>query len=307
MGMLIDGVWQDDVDRFMVDGAFQRETSSFPSAIGADVIEALRVTPERFVLVASFSCPWSHGAVLAWMLKGFSQTVAVQRAGGKRVEGYGLLRGGPLSGPMDICHMHQLYSASDAAFTGRATVPMLWDRAAGRGVSNSSADIMLAFDGAGDGDSLYPSALAQDIDGLIVQIFDGLSNAVYRAGLAERQDAYDGAIEQVFGTLDWLETRLSGQRYLFGDQLTLADLRLFATLVRFDTVYATHFRCTRKRIVDYPSLWRFARRMYQMVGVKQTVDFEDIIEGYYVNDGSHNPFGLIGAQPVIDWDDTTDL
>ena len=174
-------------------------------------------------------------------------------------------------------------------------------------MSNDSGEIMKAFDAAGEGASLYPADLAQDIDALIGVIFDGLSNGVYRAGLAERQDAYDAAIDSVFGTLDMLEARLDQQPYLFGDAMTLADLRLFATLVRFDTVYATHFRCTRKRIVDSPSLWRFARRMYQTAGVTQTIDFEDIREGYYVNDGSHNPHGLIGAQPIIDWDDKTGL
>jgi putative glutathione S-transferase len=303
MGMLIDGVWNDDVDRFMVDGAFQRETSVFPSVVGSDAIDALAATPERFVLVASFSCPWSHGAVLAWMLKGFSKNILLQRAGGARVQGYGLLPDGPLSGPMDLKHMHELYSASDPNFTGRATVPMLWDQQNKCGVSNSSAEIMRAFDAAGQGASLYPAAQAGEIDQLIAVIFDGLSNAVYRAGLAERQDVYDAAIESVFGTLDQLDTRLSDQTFLMDEAITLADLRLFATLVRFDTVYATHFRCTRKRIVDYPSLWRFARRIYQMDGVKQTIDFDDIREGYYVNDGNHNPFGLIGAQPEIDWDD----
>jgi putative glutathione S-transferase len=234
-----------------------------------------------------------------------SKSIPLQRAGGARVQGYGLLTDGPLSGPMGLKHMHELYSVSDPTFTGRATVPMLWDQQNECGVSNSSAEIMRAFDAAGRGDCLYPETQSQEIDQLIGFIFDGLSNAVYRAGLAERQHAYNAAIESVFGTLNQLEKRLSDQPFLLGEVMTLADLRLFATLVRFDTVYTTHFRCTRKRIVDYPSLWRFARRIYQMAGVSLTVDFDDIREGYYLNDGSHNPFGLIGAQPEIDWDDAT--
>ena len=303
MGMLVDGIWQADVDRFMVEGVFQREASPLPSRIEAADLDRLAADPARFVLIASNSCPWSHGAILAWALKGFSETVPLQMAGGARIEGYGLLSG-VLADPKEWRHLHQAYALHDPQYTGRATVPVLWDAVEDRIVSNDSGAIMKAFDVVGGGRPLYPADLAQQIDALTQDIFDGLSNAVYRAGLAERQDAYDAAIESVFGTLDGLEARLADQQYLFGDAMTLADVRLFATLVRFDTVYATHFRCTRKRLVDYPSLWRFARQVYQMPRVKQTVDFDEIRAGYYLNDGSHNPHGLIGAQPVIDWEST---
>ena len=301
MGMLVDGVWCADVDRFMVDGRFEREVSALPAEVSDSVIARLADRPEDFVLVASNSCPWSHGAVLAWMLKGFSKVLPLQLAGGPRVEGYGMVADGPLSQGR-ARPVHALYTATVADFTGRSTVPVLWDAVEARVVSNDSAAIMRAFDVAGVGDVLAPEGISDAIDGLIAWIFEGLSNGVYRAGLAERQDAYDAAIESVFGTLDALEKRLAGQVFLFGDGLTLADLRLFATLVRFDTVCATHFRCTRKRLVDYPSLWRFARQVYQMPGVSLTVDFDEIRAGYYLNDGSHNPFGLIGAQPEIDWE-----
>lgn len=164
-------------------------------------------------------------------------------------------------------------------------------------LSNSSADIILAFDSVSELIDLRPAGLRDEIDALTQYIFDGLSNAVYRAGKSQRQDEYDDAVDTVFLTLDTLEDRLDGQTFLFGEKLTKADIRLFATLVRFDTVYPTHFRCTRKRIVDYPDLWRFARRIFQMPGIRQTVDFDEIRYGYYVNDGDHNPHGIVGQQP----------
>ena len=223
------------------------------------------------------------------------------------MEGYGLLADGPISRQGHFQHVHQFYTATDPNFTGRSTVPVLWDASERKLRSNSSEDIMLAFDAAGFGTDLLPADKKAEIETLTAQIFDGLSNAVYRAGKAERQDEYDAAVDMVFHTMDLLEDRLAKQRYLFGPTITHADIRLFATLVRFDTVYATHFRCTRKRLVDYPALWRFTRRIYQMPGIRETVDFDEIRYGYYVNDGSHNPFSIIGQQPDIDWEDTQGL
>ncbi len=206
-----------------------------------------------------------------------------------------------------IRHAHQLYSLTDPAYTGRATVPMLWDSKHQMILSNSSADIICAVNQAGGGPDLLPESLSGEINTLTNEIFDGLSNAVYRAGKAERQDEYDQAVDTVFATMDRLEGRLTDQPFLFGADLTTADIRLFATLVRFDTVYVTHFRCTRRRLVDYPALWRFTRRIYQMPGIKDTVDFDEIRFGYYANDGSHNPFGIIGRQPIIDWENREGL
>ncbi len=303
--MLIDGRWHDDADRTMQNGAYRREASTLPSHLDEAILAALKQTPERFVLVASSSCPWSHGAMLAWQLKGFAERLPRQMAGGPRVEGYAILPDGPL--PADIRHVHQLYAATDSTYTGRATVPVLWD---GRGravLSNSSEDIMVALDKAGRGLGLYPVDLADEMEAFLPQLFNGLSNAVYRAGMAQRQDEYEEATASVYATLHALEERLSTQTYLFGEAITAADLRLFATLVRYDTVYATHFRCTRYRLTDFPAQWRFTRRIYQMPGIAQTVDFDEIRRGYYLNDGSHNPFGLVADQPEIDWMDPSGL
>lgn len=301
MGMLIDGKWDNDVDRFMVDGVFRREASALPSEISDAALQDLQSNPERFVLVASASCPWSHGAVIASVLCGHSDNLAVQWAGGPRIEGYGLLPDGPISASDKIRFVHQLYSMTDPAYTGRTTVPVLWDVENQKVLSNSSADIISTLVQSGSGALLEPSSNERDVEALTQKIFDGLSNAVYRAGLAEKQNEYDDAVDTVFATMDCLETRLLDQPFLFGAEMTTADVRLFATLVRFDTAYATHFRCTRKRLVEYPSLWRFTRRIYQMPGIKETIDFNEIRYGYYVNDGSHNPHGIIGQQPIIDW------
>lgn len=302
MGMLIDGKWVGQADQSMISGAYRREASNLPSLIDADALKQLEIERNRFFLVASASCPWSHAAVIALTLAELGDAIQVQWAGGPRVEGYGLLPGGPVPGRTELQHLHQFYTRTDPTYTGRATVPILWDSQTNRILSNSSADILAAIDAIAETVDLRPPQRLAEIDELTGFIFDGLSNAVYRAGKAQRQDEYDEAVDTVFNTLDALETRLHGRTYLIGSSLTEADVRLFATLVRFDTVYATHFRCTRKRLVEYPQLWRFTRRIYQMPGIKESVDFEQIRFGYYVNDGSHNPFGIVGQQPEIDWE-----
>ena len=302
MGMLIDGQWDDEADRSMVSGTYRRELSSLPTAIDAHTLHLLTTEQDRFFLIASASCPWSHAAVITLVLTGLCETVEIQWAGGPRIAGYGLLPGGPLPDRSQFQHVHQFYTLTVPNYTGRATVPILWDAGQRRILSNASADIIAAFDSVTETVDLRPADRLEDIEELTSRIFDGLSNAVYRAGKAQRQDEYDEAVDTVFQTMDELEVRLDGQPFLFGAKLTQADIRLFATLVRFDTVYATHFRCTRKRLVDYPHLWRFARRIYQMPGIRETVDFDEIRYGYYVNDGSHNPFGIVGQQPQIDWE-----
>lgn len=306
MGMLIDGVWQGDADTTMQDGAYRREASALPSEIGETVVERLKNAPEEFVLVASDSCPWSHGAVLACLIKGFEGRLGFQRAGGPRVEGYALVPDGPLAS-QGVRHAHQLYTATVSDYSGRATVPLLWDRQKNIVLSNSSADIIRAFNLAGTGADLFPNDYSEDIERFLPWLFENLSNAVYRAGKAERQDEYEEATQLVYSALHQLEKRLEGRDVLFGENLTVADIRLFATLVRYDTVYATHFRCTRHRLTDFPWLWRYTRRIYQLPGVAQTVDSEEIRRGYYLNDGSHNPFGLIADQPELDWMASTDL
>lgn len=302
MGMLINGKWDSKADQSMVDGAYKREQSALPTSFNDDILKELRDEHNRFFLVASASCPWSHGAVIALVLTKLQDAIQIQWAGGKRREGYALLASGPLKNRTNFEHLHQFYTSTLSDYTGRSTVPILWDAKRKKILSNSSNDIILAFNSISSSKNLRPEHLSEEIDALTKDIFDGLSNAVYRAGKSQEQTEYDNAVDLVFHTLDVLEDRLDGRVFLFGSILTLADIRLFATLVRFDTVYSTHFRCTRKRLTDYPRLWRFTRQIFQMPGIRQTVDFDEIRFGYYVNDGDHNPHGIIAQQPEIDWD-----
>lgn len=195
---------------------------------------------------------------------------------------------------------------SDPGYTGRVSVPVLWDSRTRRIVSNESAKIVRAFDAVRRRDggldfTLVPEGLRDEIDALNARTYRDLSNAVYRAGLARRQSAYDEAVAQVFAMLDELEGRLATRRYLFGATIAETDWRLFPTLVRFDAVYHTHFRCTRRRLVDYPNLWAYARDLHAWRGVAETVDLAAIRAGYYLNDGAHNPFGIVAVAPDADW------
>lgn len=305
MGMLIDGRWVDEAERFIDDGAFVRETSSFDVDLGVESMGALDAEPGRFRLIVSRSCPWSHQTLLVRAAKGLERLLPVAFAGGPRIQGYAIPdeESADWGGVERLRHVHQLYSLSDGRYTGRATVPLLWDTATRRIASNGSARIVRALDSVGGTDrhTLVPRHLAPDIDVLNRRIHECLANAVYRAGLAQRQGAYDEAIDEVFTTLGELDERLARWRYLFGSIVTESDWRLFPTLVRFDAVYATHFRCTRRRLVDYPNLWAYARDLWRWPGVAETVDCTAILEGYYLNDGDRNPHGIIAEAPAIDW------
>lgn len=306
MGMLIEGRWT-DVDRSIVGGRFVRPASVLSGALG-EVAGRLRAQPGRYHLIASLSCPWSHRTLLVRALKGLESCVLVQIAGGPRDEGYAIDRGASWTVPgsdRQIRHMHELYTLSDPGYSGRATVPVLWDSHAGRIVSNESTQIIRAFDAA-DADeegafTLTPPTLRERIDALNTEVQAELSSAVYRAGFAQRQDAYDQAVESVFAMLDRLEKRLGNGRYLFGQTITETDWRLFPTLVRFDAVYHGHFKCARRRLVDLPHLWAYARDLHAWRGVAATVDLTAIREGYYLHDRSINPFGIVAAAADADW------
>ena len=308
MGMVIDGRWSAE-DRSIEAGAFVRRASVHDGAIGPEIVDAIAAAPGRFHLIASLSCPWSHRTMLARALKGLADAVPLQIAGGRRIEGYPVNGGAPWRVPgatVDIVHLHELYTLSDPDYTGGATVPVLWDSEAQTIVSNESARIMRALDAVRPlrtelDFTLVPGDLRSSVERLNAHFHERLSNAVYRAGLAQRQNAYESAVADVFETLDGLDGRLGNRRFLFGSMLSETDLRLFPTLVRFDAVYHTHFRCTRRRLVDYPTLWAYARDLFALPGVAATVDFDVIREGYYRNDGVHNPFGIVGVQPDADW------
>ncbi|MEP4195741.1 MAG: glutathione S-transferase C-terminal domain-containing protein [Aliishimia sp.] len=301
MGMLIDGVWCHDTDRFIQDGTFARETSELSNPTPGVVADRLRAGDTDVALIVSQSCPWCHRATLVRALKGLDDVPLVVAVGTKD-EGYAVADLNKAdTGDIPYQHVHQFYSASERGFTGRATVPLLWDRNNRSVLCNSSAIIARAFDQLGLGWRLAPETMTAQIDGLNTRIYDGLANAVYRAGFATAQKAHAEAVADVFATLDWLETLLAQRRCLMGNQITEADLFLFATLVRFDSVYVPLFRCTRRRLSDYPALWAYARDLYAWPGIAGTFDFDANLRGYFLNDTDTNPYGIVPELPNVDW------
>lgn len=309
MGKIIDGKWTQKDSSLIRNGGFDRQASRIASDLDHDLVDAMTSAPHRLYLIASLSCPWSHRALIMYRIKRLELTVPVQIASGVRTQGY------PVNGNRcwrlpgtshDVEYMHEIYTLSDNSYTGRATVPVLWDSKTQRIASNDSLAIMKATDlsdttAAGGGFTLYPQDLETAIDALNRKIFTKLANGVYRAGLAQEQSHYDDAVGDVFDLLDLLEARLSRGRFLFGQRLTLSDVILFPVLVRFDIVYHTHFRCTRRRLVDYPLLWAYARDLRLLAPFGADIDFDAIQTGYFVNDGDHNPYNIISESPEADW------
>ena len=296
MGMLIDGEWCADADRYMRDGAFEREPSKLPDPALSEIVQRL-CGNGRFILVAALSCPWSHRTTLVRALKNL-RGIPVITACGPRTEGYALEKNNL---GLSARHVHELYSETDPAYSGRATVPLVWDLQSRTILSNSSATIARAFDILADRWQLAPTPQAAHIDAINARIYDGLTNAVYRAGFATAQHAYESAVADVFETLDWLEKRLRNQRCLFGNQITEADLFLFASLVRFDAVYAPLFRCTRRRLTDYAAIWAYARDVYSWPRISETIDFRANLTGYFQNDTDNNPHGIVPELPDVNW------
>lgn len=317
MGLLVDGIWHDRwYDTKSTGGRFQRSESQFRNWVTADGSAGPTGRPGfeaeagRYLLYVSYACPWAHRALMMRTLKGLEDMIDVSVVGMTMLEsGWTFDKadgssGDPLFGS---AFMHEIYTQADPNYSGRVTVPVLWDKKTGTIVSNESADIIrmlnTAFDdiGAAPGD-YYPKTLRADIDMLNDRIYGTVNNGVYKAGFATSQDAYEEAVFPLFETLDWLEARLSDSRYLAGDRLTEADIRLFTTLVRFDPVYVGHFKCNLKRIADYPELSGYMREIYQLPGVKETVFLDHIKTHYYASHKTINPTGVIPAGPLEDLD-----
>jgi len=301
MGMLIDGQWTESDPRVRSStGEFVRSVSPYRQWVGRDV-PAVR---GRYHLFVNAGCPWAYRTILYRARKGLGDAIGMSVAvPAMRPEGWTF--GETPESILGAIHLHDVYTASDPAFTGRCTVPVLWDLEAGTIVNNESADIMRmmnsAFDeleGVETGTDYHPADLASEIDALNAWIYEDVSNGVYRCGFASSQSAYDAAFDRLFEALDRLEERLSTRRYLCGDRVTEADWRLFSTLVRFDAAYYGQFRCNRNLISQMTQLWGYARDLYQRPGVAETVDFEAIKGIYY---GSRPP-GILPRGPRLDWD-----
>jgi putative glutathione S-transferase len=317
MGHLRDGVWHKGALATTTrDGEFRRKASvcrNWITADGSPGPNGARGFPAesgRYHLYVSYACPWAHRTLIFRALKGLEPHVSVDvvhpllgdegwtfdidfpGATGDRLGGRRFLR--------------EAYLEHDAAITSRVTVPVLWDKATGTIVSNESAEIIRMLNSAFDritGNTLdfSPGALREEIDAVNARVYDGFNNGVYRAGFARSQAAYDRAAAEVFATLDWMEERLGRQRWLVGDRPTEADWRAATTLFRFDLVYHGHFKCNRRRIVDYPNLWAYARALYQWPGVAETVRFDHIAFHYYASHAGINPTRIVPVGPAIDW------
>ncbi|MDQ3200983.1 MAG: glutathione S-transferase family protein [Pseudomonadota bacterium] len=315
MGLLVEGRWHDQWYESSKDGAFQREQAQRrnwvttdgkpgPSGVGGFAAE-----PGRYHLYVSLACPWAHRTLILRKLKGLDSLIDVSVVSYLMLENgwtFDQSQGSTGDKLDDLSFLHQRYTADTADYTGRVTVPVLWDKQQKRIVSNESAEIIRMFNGAfdeltGNKLDLYPAPLRAEVDALNERIYPAVNNGVYRAGFATSQQAYEEAFDEVFAELDRLEQLLAANRYLVGEYLTEADVRLFTTLIRFDAVYHGHFKCNLRRIADYPNLSSWLREMYQWPGVAETVDFTHIKNHYYGSHKTINPTGIVPKGPQQDF------
>ena len=282
-------------------GEFKRAASTIRDWITPD--GPFTPDPGRYHLYAAWNCPWAHRTLITREILGLQDAITVAYARPRRTDqGWVYDKNGEFADPeLGISALHQIFARRKPAYTGRLTVPVLWDRETETIVSNESADIIRMLGLFGKGPDLYPGLHRTQIDTWNDRIYATLNNGVYRAGFARTQDAYDRAVTEVFETLDAIETHLTGNDWLAGDTITEADIRVFPTLARFDVAYHYAFKCNLRRIIDYSAIWDYARRIYALPGVADTVKFDIYKRGYFSQSELRNPLGIIPAGPVIDW------
>lgn len=316
MGQLVEGKWQDVwYDTKSTKGKFVRQSAAHRHWItasgepGPSGEGGFKAEVDRYHLYVSLACPWAHRTLIFRKLKGLEEMISVSVVNADMgAEGWTFEPGkGVIPDSVNnASRLHEIYTLADPHYSGRVTVPVLWDKKKKTIVSNESPEIIRmlnsAFDdlGAQDGD-YYPEELRDEIDTLNDTIYSTVNNGVYKAGFATTQAAYEQAVNALFSTLDSLEDRLSSRRYLLGSQVTEADWRLFTTLVRFDPVYVGHFKCNRHRIFDYPNLWGYVCDLYQTPGIADTVDIDHIKQHYYASHATINPTGIVPIGPDIDY------
>ncbi len=316
MGLLVDGKWQDQwYDTDASGGHFKREASGFRNWItkdgsaGPTGTGGFKAEPNRYHLYVSLACPWAHRTTIYRKLKGLEDLISLSVVhpymgdhGWTFAEGAGVI-----ADPIyHANYAYEIYTAAKADYTGRVTVPILWDKKTNTIVNNESSEIIRMFNSAFDevgalaGDFSPPELIAE-IDDINAFIYSAVNNGVYKSGFATTQDAYEEAVNELFDALDELEVRLKDQRYLVGHTITEADWRLFTTLVRFDAVYVGHFKCNVHRIIDYPNLWGYLRDLYQVPGIAETVNMDHIKAHYYTSHANINPTGIIPIGPHINF------
>lgn len=314
MGMLVDGQWVDENEtknKTDKSGAFKRTESGFRNWVTKDGSAGPSgesgFAPERgrYHLYVAMNCPWAHRTLLMRTFKGLEDTITLDKTVPGRTDQGWYFNDEYVDTVLGKSALHQVYTEADTNCTGRVTVPALWDRERETIVSNESSEIIRmmndGFTAFSNGDrDMYPEDLQSEIDDWNDLIYNTINNGVYRAGFSTSQSAYDEAVRGVFKTLDKLETRLSDNRYLCGDRLTEADVRLFPTMIRFDVAYFGAFKCNIRRLIDYPKLWAYTREIYQMPGVSDTVDLEIYKRGYHSKSPLRNPTGIVPLGPDID-------
>ena len=316
MGLMVDGVWHDVwYDTESSGGRFIRSEAQFRNWITPDGSAGptgragFVAEPGRYHLYVSLACPWAHRTLIFRKLKQLEDMISVSVVNALMAAQGWTFEPGPGVVPDDVNHaqrLYEVYSRAEPGYSGRVTVPVLWDKKTATIVCNESAEIIRilnsAFDelGAAPGD-YYPEALRSEIDAINAFVYKDINNGVYRAGFATTQEAYEEGVNDVFGALDEIEARLGKTRYLTGNIITEADWRLFTTLVRFDPVYVGHFKCNRKQLHEYANLWGYIRDLYQVPGVAETVDIPHIKRHYYGSHKEINPTGIIPSGPEIDY------
>ncbi len=316
MGQLVDGKWVgDQYNKRPNMGKFVRKSASFRNWITANGEPGptgeggFKAEPGRYHLYVSLACPWAHRTLIFRKLKGLESAIAISVVNAFMGDDGWTFAAGDRVIPDAVNNkkrLYEIYTLANPDYAGRVTVPVLWDRQTNTIVSNESSEIIRMFNAAFDevgakaGD-YYPPSWRDEIDSLNDRIYNTVNNGVYKAGFATTQSAYEEAAHALFETLDYLEARLAQQRYLVGQQLTEADWRLFTTLLRFDPVYFGHFKCNRKRLVDYSNLWAYTCDLYQHPGIADTVDIEYTKKHYYQSHTSINTTGIVPIGPEIDY------
>jgi len=312
MGLLQNGKWVDQwYDTASTGGRFVRNESQFRNWItqdgsaGPSGIGGFQAEKDRYHLYVSHACPWAHRTMIFRILKGLEEMISYSVVHWLMLdEGWTFETGeGVIADPLhNATRLHQIYTTADPLYSGRVTVPVLWDKKQNTIVSNESAEIIRMFNSAFDGlgaktGDYYPENRREDIDAINDLIYNTLNNGVYKAGFATTQNAYEEAVVPLFDTLDWLEQRLSNSLFLIGENITEADWRLFTTLIRFDAVYVGHFKCNLRRIADYPALSVYLKRLLDVPGVMQTINMAHIKNHYYQSHLSINPHGVVPLGP----------
>ncbi|MEM5522094.1 glutathione S-transferase family protein [Sulfitobacter sp. AS59] len=319
MGLLVDGVWKDQwYDTKSSGGKFERSAAKFRNWVTADGSAGpsgdggFKAESGRYHLYVSYACPWAHRALIFRTLKGLEDHISLSAVHPDMLgDGWTFATDFPgATGDtlFDYPYARDIYTRADPKFSGRVTVPILWDKVNETIVSNESSEIIRMFNSAfneitGNTADYWPEHLRDNIETINSRVYDTVNNGVYRCGFATTQTAYDDAVRPLFDSLDWIEGILANNRYLVGDTLTEADWRLFTTLVRFDNVYHLHFKCNRRRIIDYPNLWAYTRELYQMQGVAETVKMDHIVRHYHYSHETINPTRIIPINPNIDFNE----